>query len=853
MWIRTIFLILGLSAVGLAASDDDGDGDKLPPIERPAQDIGETRFDDSGVALPVHALARLGGGRFHNGPFPIAVTFHPDSHHFAALDGSGIIRVWHLESGKEVCRWNSINEAGGAARLFYLADGRLCYAVNNTLSTFNPREKIPSVVTLPGRVEAVSPGGRWLLTRQQLGDEQQLSFVDAMIPRHRIGFARQKKADAEDDVAFFAAVSADNSAMANIHKSDKGESGLEVRNVLANRTSGTVPIPASTALGMSGDGRWILVDETGRLRCWQVRLATPQATPELVPRRTIDIADPEPGTTSTIRFARKGPVAYVGRSDGSILEIDVEAGRILRRWHPGPYAIGSIDISPDGRTLIANGAGIHAIDLTSGRERFTGGGHFDSPRWLSFDPDGRTLVSTSFGRVCVWNMTPRSPEDRAAGRQFVGGAPKATMTSMRGGFSVGAFATESRRLFVHTANDMLVVDPDRAKVVRKVFEGLDSANFRCWAYAPDGDSLAVSTTLNSIDRIDAKTGKSIGAKIEGIGKLDDMEMLPDNRTLALLVEGGDVLFRDMRTGGEILPERVDARRGGTDRRFVNSYSFTTDRLAIWDRFSGKMIAQTPPPDEGGEGRENRQNYNNTLSPSGRYAYVIRGPNIVMWEVLTGQRYTLPFFHPKGAFVSHMQTSPDSNLLVTSASNSRIYVWDHDLKRPTKPLSKTEHDDAWATLGKDSLSSAWRAMGELATPAGLARIDAGLKIAVPADPKTIAGLIGDLDSVRFSVRENGSRELLRLSPLAEGQLREALRVTGSQEVSTRLKRILDLLAAAPSSERLRLLRLCEMLEKDASARAIALLGRLKASADLTISISAADALERLRRLPGKGRS
>lgn len=847
MGIRTIALLLGLCAVAASlAQTPEQIRRAIEAQNGPANPVidDDTRFDDRGEPLPKNALARLGGGGFRlGGAYQMAVAFHPDGRHFAAIDSNGTVRVWHIESGREVRRL-AIGDLEHSVKLFFRADGRLCVSLNGVLSTFDAGGAKPAVVSLPGRLEAVSPGGRWLLARQQLGDEQKLTFVDAMIPDRRVPFATGKKANAENDASFLAAVSADASVTASARVSERGGFVLEVWNATAHRRAPPVALREPTAMGLSDDGRWLAVADTGAgsLRGWQVERKAPNATPELraLPDAMLgDFTSPP----RAVRFARKGPVAYVGREDGILQEVDLSAGRVLRRWQFGSTDITSLDISPDGRTLIANGSGIHIVDLASGKERFTGEGHSEPARWLSFDPDGRTLVSTSYGRVCLWDMTPRTPEERAAGRQLVRGAPKAVLDPVKSPFSVGAFATESRRLFVHTSTDMALIDPDSAKVVRKVFDRLDSANFRCWAYAPDGDSLAVSTTLNSIDRIDTRTGRSIGKPIGGIGRLDDMEMLPDNRTLALLLEGGEVAFRDMLTGDAIPPERVDLRRGGTDRRFVNSYSFSGNRLAVWDRFSGRMVAQTEPSDD-------RENYNNSLSPSGRYAYLIRGANVVLWEVLTGQKYTLPYFHPKGVAVSHMQTSPDSNLLVTSATDTRLYVWDHRLKPPAKPLSRAELDDAWATLGRDSLSGAWRAMGDLATPAGIARIDSLVKLAAPADPARIAALIADLDDDRFRVREAASRELAKLASLAEGQLREAMRVTASSEVSARLKRIVDALSGSPNADRLRLLRLCEMLEKDASAPALKLLERLKSAADLTLSISAADALERLRRLPGR---
>jgi hypothetical protein len=90
---------------------------------------------------------------------------------------------------------------------------------------------------------------------------------------------------------------------------------------------------------------------------------------------------------------------------------------------------------------------------------------------------------------------------------------------------------------------------------------------------------------------------------------------------------------------------------------------------------------------------------------------------------------------------------------------------------------------------------------------------------------LEGLIADLDAPSFKKREQATRELQALGPLAENAVRAALGKRPSLEMRQRLERVQAGLGGTLDTETLRSLRAVEVLEVIGTAAARRLLGRL----------------------------
>ena len=87
----------------------------------------------------------------------------------------------------------------------------------------------------------------------------------------------------------------------------------------------------------------------------------------------------------------------------------------------------------------------------------------------------------------------------------------------------------------------------------------------------------------------------------------------------------------------------------------------------------------------------------------------------------------------------------------------------------------------------------------------------MRPAASGDSKRIAGLLAQLDSDEFAVREKATQALLALGEQAESALRTALAGNSSLEVRRRVEMILEQLEPSKSLARLRALRAVEVLE------------------------------------------
>ena len=119
------------------------------------------------------------------------------------------------------------------------------------------------------------------------------------------------------------------------------------------------------------------------------------------------------------------------------------------------------------------------------------------------------------------------------------------------------------------------------------------------------------------------------------------------------------------------------------------------------------------------------------------------------------------------------------------------------------------------------------------------------VAMP-DAEQVAGLIRDLDSRQFAVRDRAAGQLSRLGEGVEGALRKALAGNLSVEARDRVEKILAETAGA--SRRLTQGRMVEVLERTGDAEARKLLAELAAGADgAWLTREAKASLDRLTRL------
>jgi WD40 repeat protein len=156
---------------------------------------------------------------------------------------------------------------------------------------------------------------------------------------------------------------------------------------------------------------------------------------------------------------------------------------------------------------------------------------------------------------------------------------------------------------------------------------------------------------------------------------------------------------------------------------------------------------------------------------------------------------------------------------------------------------------WSDLADTDAVKAYQAIWALTkTPRETVAYIAGqLTPAVAPDPRKVEGLIDDLNSQTFAVREKAQQELVKLGGLAGSALKKRLKADPSLETRQRVEKLVHrLLGPLTLPEHLRAVRAVETLEHIGSDAAKTLLSKYAAgAAGARLTQDATDAVARLR--------
>lgn len=793
--------------------------------------------DLHGDALPEGALVRMGSLRLrHADLFDFNIL--PDGKTLLSA-GGGVLRSWDLATGR-LLRVVSLQGPSGAAPGGTLApDGKTLAKMHSGKLVFWEVESGKEIKTLPiGKEDwsqfCFTPDGKTLLAwtwkpEVVLWDWRKGTERRIKLPPRRIG----------QDSTFHGCVSADGKYLAV-----GGGSGelLCLCDFASGRILYRLSCHASTST-FSPDNKRLVVssmtnDKGGReavLRVFELATGKQAAQYPLG----------HPYAYFTLAFAADGKTLACAFSDRSCL-LDFASGRVLHRLPERPIVTA---FTPNGKILVANmGHRFRLWDVATGKGIQDRPGDFGLELAAAISPDGKLLAAADWmdQSVSLWDMRHgrllrRLPLKQGSQRRYV-----RNLAFSADGKSVVAAQMEGFLQWWEAATGkeqrtLQLIDPDRRSAIK------DWIYFYQLCVSPDGKRLSTLEQLvagKETTRLalwDTASGKNISQhslppKVRNCAWLDRGEV-------ALPLKDGLKLMQT-ETGAERLRIAGTAPGGplaaSADGRLLAVRRAGGKAVGVWERASGKEVATVATGPVA----------HLALTPDNRHLVGAHEKLLRVWDLATGKecrRWLL------SEAVTRLLLTADGQRAFTALADGTALVW--DLAPALRSRLKAEKPDEaklgawWADLAGDNAARAYAAVWGLSErpEAAVALLRRNLKPTPDGELKEMRRHVADLDSPRFTTREQAFERLGKLGAAAESVLRHALEKKPSLEARRRIQLLLEKLnQRPPSSETLRILRSLEVLEHT-RARGRALLQELaRGTEDAQLTRAARASLRRVNR-------
>jgi RNA polymerase sigma factor (sigma-70 family) len=834
-------LAIGLITVAFAlgGTDEPRSVSKSPAKDAPP--TAATRTDADGVPLPDGAIARLGSRRFrHDGPGGTQAAFSTDGRYLAGATGRGIY-VWEVPTGRRAWHFPTPDDHSPSIVRFLdggtrLAVGSMDYRGKAELNVFDlTTGKVAEQGPFHGqreiRISDVSPDGSRVLVNDRAA---KIYLWDRTA-------GKELWAVPTAGSTFALPITADGKKVGTVRTF-----GGELRDTATGEVAGKFPNPTKPfwnghTATLAPDGRLAVCsydDET--VGVYETGKADPVHTFRTEPRTDRLFFSPD------LRY-----LAGCAESMTRVWDLRAAAGKELVARLPGTGGA----FSRDSKTLALDTLG--ALTLWKAGEWVRLPQSADPPsgvKCIRFAPDGKRVFGHTVAGWVAWPTTG-GPAERLSDD---------SETDPRGLADVSADG--------RAAVDVLYKPPAEGKAAEYTMRATDLRSGTDHRFPIPADPwwpVIMSDDGRFICRLgskdvtawDAATGGVVYRKGHAIGERfpQAVQLTADGSGLrwslaCLLASAGDggpgsstevaAFVTDHVHGREwkMTPAPLGVSRGqfspdGTRlvicARFKGSMS--NGGVSVWDTATGRQLCAVPSV--------SGYSYNYPLSPDGRGLLVGSNDGTVRCvEVATGGERAV--FRHVGVVLS-VAFHPDGTKAASSSPDGPVYVW--DLLGDPGQWSKDKADAVWADLSSGDAKVAFASVRLLRANSAAAISFLNERVRVPTLPAedAVAALLKRLDGPRFPDREKAQKELMEIAELFRPRL-EAARKLAREEAGRRLDQVLKTIDE-PTSERLRQIRACEVLEGIGNSDAVRLLRTWAAGpAGSRLATEATESLARLKK-------
>jgi WD40 repeat protein len=560
-------------------------------------------------------LRRLEG---HTGGMVAAVRFSPDGKYLASRGGNdGLVLLWDVQSGQVLFKRDKVQRVNPwrfnrEAALAFAPDGKTLFVgdakVVRLVEVPTGKETATLEAHLVCTALAVSADGKTLASGGVDGkDKHSLRLWD-------LGTSRELRRCAlpKDEPPISLAFSPDGESLAAVVEEDD----LRVFDVATGKARLRLPQYWASRVAFAPDGKTLASVRGATVRLW----------------------DPATGKEKALELEghQAGITALAVTPDGKLA---VSGGENIRLWEPATgkqvrtiASAGScLALSPDGKTLASAGRDrlIHLWDVAGGEEKGQLKGHKHPVKGLAFSPDGKRLASgDAQATIRIWDVANAKELhviDLKSGAETLSFAfsPDGKMLACAGAWNDSSFLPKKGQTLTVNGKEIkfdgviniqgvemtrkegyfvLLWDTVTGKEVRRC-GGLED-KIRSVAFSPDGKKLAAASRDGRVCLWDAATGKELlfipahpGHTDAGSGPSPGVAFSPDGKTLATVSTDRTVRLWDPGTARELGQFRAEAG--------LNTLAFTADGRNLLTGGADTTVLVwdlTRPPPKPGSGK-----------------------------------------------------------------------------------------------------------------------------------------------------------------------------------------------------------------------------------------------------------
>lgn len=432
---------------------------------------------------------------------------------------------------------------------------------------------------------------------------------------------------------------------------------------------------------------------------------------------------------NSIAFSPNGKTLASGSQDNTIKLWDITTGRKIASLNGHQFRVLSVAFSPDGKTLASASwdSTIKLWNIATGRQIASLAGHQSFVFSVAFSPDGKTLASASQDKtIKLWNVATGKQIASLTGHQNVvicvtfspDGKTLASasqdktiklwsvannkqiplLTGHKDKVNSVAFSPDSQTL-ASASNDNTIKLWNVATSKQTAFLVGHQDKVNSVAFSPDSTTLASGGSDKTIKLWNVVTGKQIASFNGHLLGVSEVIFSPDGKTLVSGSSDKTIKLWNVATGKQITSLNghlfgVSGVAFSPNGKMLASASW--NNIKLWNVVNGKEIASLT--------RHQDLVRSITFSPDSKtLASGSQDKTIKLWNVSTSKEITTLTGHQNS--INSIAFSLDGKTLASGSSDKTIKLWNVVTSKEIATLTGHQNSVNSVTFSPDSITLA----------------------------------------------------------------------------------------------------------------------------------------------------